>query len=393
MTTMRFSKQRLIVAGFAIVGTTCGCNRVMDPVEAASDPTVVQGDAGREGPAGAAGSEGAQGPVGPAGPQGPAGPPGRDGTNGIGGGALATYGDGSAGSLTITGGDTLTLFYDVATNGNLQFTDLTIDAGTTLVVPSGAVIRCTGACTVNGMLYVSTVSGVAGRGYYSVGTSSYVFDPPGAGISGDTAGGGAIGDSSDERGGGLPATGMSEFEARTLRMPGPIGGGGGAGGLQAPGSDGGGTLVVLARGACSIGTGGSIVANGGSAFNGGGGGGGGIIILASAGSVNNAGTVSAHGGIGSPSDPRNGAGGGGGGGIVHMLAPMVTVGAIDISGGAAGTESGGVSGALRSGGGGGGACGGTGGQGGSVYNNHSSGVGAGQPGYSLQTLVDPTALF
>src|SRR6185436_10901689 len=107
------------------------------------------------------------------------------------------------------------LFLSVATNFNPQFTDVTIDAGSTLDVPSGAVIRCTGTCTINGTINVLGVGSVASKGYFNSG-SPLIFDPAGAGVSGDPAGGGSIGDATSSHLGGVGATGLSEFFARSI---------------------------------------------------------------------------------------------------------------------------------------------------------------------------------
>jgi hypothetical protein len=281
---------------------------------------------------------------------------------------------------------------------DFQFTDVTINGATTLTVPSGTVIRCTGTFTNNGTVTVQAgAKGAIRRGVDSTTTEAFHATAH-PGVSKRTATDGEAGDNSADRSGGIGGVGLSAFEARTLTRPGVnAGGGGGTGGVFAtgddPGSDGGGSLVVLCQGAIT--NAGTIDASGASdTASGGGGGAGGIVVLASRASVSNGGTINAKGGAGEGEDNDEAAAGGGGGGIVHLLAPSIGAGTIDVSGGAAGSFVGTVLGNPRSGGGGGGACGGSGGVGGDVLSTNLTSVGtAGSTGQSLQSLVDPTALF
>ncbi|MCA9245180.1 MAG: collagen-like protein, partial [Phycisphaerales bacterium] len=103
-------------------------------------PAGAQGERGATGAQGAAGADGAIGPQGPAGPQGVAGEDGADGQ-------LRIYGDGTAGDVVVTADAALA---DLNADGNLQFRDLTIDAGVTLDVPGGTVLRCSGKLVNNG---------------------------------------------------------------------------------------------------------------------------------------------------------------------------------------------------------------------------------------------------
>jgi hypothetical protein len=341
---------------------------------------------------------GPQGPAGPAGVQGPAGATGATGATGPQGpeGDLRIYGDGSAGPLTIASGFN-DLYVQVATNHNLQFTDLTINSGA-LLVPSGTVIRCTGTFTNNGAIYVDYVQATGGSSYNfdvtNLTPTKFTYRPPGAGVSGCTAEGGTFGLWTDVLTHGRGANGMTADEARAILMPGVVGGGGGAGTL-ASGGAGGGTFVVLAR--TAVINGGQISANAGNTFGGGGGGaGGGVIVLASPGRVSNLGTISAKGGDGGGSDAGGGAGGGGGGGIVHLLSPNITSGTVSVSGGAAGTHYAQVNQNPRAAGGGGGACGGAGGDGGDIPAGAAVTPGAALPGgsgYLLLTQTDPTLLL
>jgi hypothetical protein len=134
------------------------------------------------------------------------------------------------------------------------------------------------------------------------------------------------------------------------------------------------------------------------------------VILASQSSVANFGRIEAKGGDGFPSFVihPSASGGGGGGGIVHLLAPTILYapstnvpsGTVDVSGGTGYPGSTG-GGSLPTGtsfpitsGGAGGSLGGAGGQGGGWWDNLGMyGSDNGEPGYSLTTKADPTALF
>lgn len=393
-----------------------------DVVEGPPGPAGPQGPAGPAGPQGVPGPQGAQGPAGPAGEAGPAGPPGVAGANGLdcwdlnGNGqfdaatedlngdgvgdardcvAASVFGDGSAGPLTINANTN----WSVAPVSNLNFTNFVVDAGVTLTVPSGTVIRCNGTFTNNGNIVV--LAEAAGGSTISLDDTMLLasYQAAEAGVARDPAGPGEFGNNTTVRAGGLPGLGLFEIQARFLLEPGlEAGGGGGPAGLDDPGSRGGGALVVRARDA--ILNAGTIRADGeGSANNGGAGGGGGIIILASAESVTNAvsGVIQARGGVGENVDNNEAASGGGGGGIIHFIAPVVTAtGTADVSGGAGGVggAAGTITDALRSGGGGGGACGGDGGIGASAQPDGSSAAGGtGSPGFVLTTLINPAVLF
>jgi hypothetical protein len=337
------------------------------------------------------------GPQGPAGEQGIAGLNGLDGTNGVDGadGQLRIYGDGSAGALTVATGMDAVLYTDLAVNFNLQFTDLVIENGAKLVVPSGTVMRCTGTFTNHGSVVVMQSSNSAGAGYFVSGTDG-AYGPPSVSVGGSVAGAGELGDNTESRGGGRRGDGVSIAEARSILFPGLIGGGGGAGGVSTGGGAGGGTLVVLAQSAILIGATGEMTADGGDGGAGSGGGGGGIIVLASPTSIVNDGSLNARGGDGGQSGNFDGAGGGGGGGIVHLLSPNVTEGLSFVTPGDPGAVggAGSVMGASRAGGGGGGSCGGHGGTGGEVAATGTpSAAQAAASGFAISTAVNPTALF
>jgi len=325
------------------------------------------------------------------GPQGEAGTPGADGQ-------MRIYGDGSAGPLTISADTNL----DITDYPNWQFTDITINAGATLTVRSGTVLRCTGTFTNNGT--VSIMAFASGGRILGAADTTYVAAIRGAnpGVAKAQAQNGAVTGTADEAAGGLGGSGVSETEASQILMPGPAAGGGsGAAGNGAAigefGSSGGGSLVVLCQ--TAIVNNGTINANG--SGNSGGGGAGGIIVLASPTSVTNsaAGVISANGGNGEASDENEGASGGGGGGIVHFVSPVINIvnaANVTAAGGTAGSNAAAATAATRSGGGGGGACGGNGGAGGDVSGGGGDAAGAGSngsAGYVLQTVADPTSLF
>jgi hypothetical protein len=276
---------------------------------------------------------------------------------------------------------------------NLQFVNFTIDAGVTLTVPSGAVIRCTGTFTNNGTIVVSYGERTNGQ-----------FASPGAGVSHAPAGnGGNSYDNSRNLPGASGGVGLSEAEA-TLLVTTARGGGAGGGlydpWISNPGGNGGGVLTILAQTAIINSSTGVIHADGETAtFIASGGGAGGVVLLASPGSITQAGQITARGGNGTTTGLafNAGAGGGGGGGIVHLLAPTITTtgGTVDVSGGNGQAGAAGSSGSRTSGAGGG-ACGGNGGPGGGITadpGNEFSASGNGGAGYSLQSTVDPTALF
>jgi hypothetical protein len=119
-------------------------------------------------------------------------------------------------------------------------------------------------------------------------------------------------------------------------------------------------------------------------------------VIASRTGIVNSGTINARGGESTDVAGAAGSGGGGGGGIVHLLAPVITEGAIDVSGGPPGTVASGVTSGTHTAGAGGGGSGGNGGGGGGVPANNPTNPGQGQPGdpgLVLMDVVDPTSLF
>lgn len=310
---------------------------------------------------------------------------GEDGTDG----SLRIYGDGSAGALTVASSTSLNTV-------DTQYTDVTINAGTTLTVQSGTVIRCTGTFTNNGTISVATY---ANGGTHGTSNGALLTVQSGAahpGIGTSSASNGAFGDNTATVYGGGESGGLTQSQARQILKPGPFGGGGGGAGYLS-GANGGGTLTVLCKGA--VANNGTISANGASTsvVYGDGGGGGGVVILASQASVTNAaaGVINVKGGDGSASMASAGAGGGGGGGWTHFIAPVInSTGTINVNGGQAGPTSTQVTNSPRFGGGCGGSSFGSGGLGGAVFMTNTPNAGqAGDAGIALETLTDPTSLF
>lgn len=319
-----------------------------------------------------------EGPTGPAGPAGPAGP------------TTAVYGNGVSGNVVI---DKDTNWAGAAPE-TLQFVTLTINAGVTLSLPTGMVIRCQRRFLNNGIINVGY--GAQGGNVNALGSSPLTV-PADPGLF-SAAGDGGVGDFSRFQYGGRGGVGAVGGEAAQILMPGTKGGGGGgASGVPGQGSAlggmGGGALVVLAgEGIVNVG---SILAKGTPAFtHGSGGGGGGIVILAAQISITSSGSVHVEGGDGGDGASGVASGGGGGGGIIHILAPEIDVtGICAVEEGKAG-QSVVVTATQHGSGGGGGACAGNGGDGGyvgmdgQVQNPLNYGAGA-----LIQSVVDPTDLF
>jgi hypothetical protein len=328
--------------------------------------------------------------------QGSSGTNGTNGTNGADGqdGSLRIYGDGSFGPLVVSSSVTWT------TQHLRQYTDCQIDAGATLTVPSGAVIRCSGTFTNNGTIVVANASsGEQVSGLPVSGGMLPAIRPVSlGGLGWGRAAAGKAGYGTDQAAvtGGPGGFGMTTAHALTILRPGPIGGGAGGSSVGTFGVAGGGTLTILAGGA--IVNNGSISADATlSTSSGAGGAAGGIIIIASRVSVTETASsiLSAIGADGGASVSTRGAGGGGGGGIIHVLAPSISAnGARTVSGGAAGSTATAVSASPRAGGGGGGSCGGGGGAGATIAtDNAQTGASSGTIGIAVSTTTDPTSLF
>jgi hypothetical protein len=341
------------------------------------------------------------------GPTGPQGAPGVDGT-------LRVYGDGSAGLATIS--SNIDWAVNPPINNNLQFTNFTVAPGITLTVPSGTVIRATGNVLVQGTITVKT--GAAGgsnrlsNNSVTSGSSAvldWAISPPVEGPLSFSAA--QLGQKNNGTsvlliggfGGNSLVHNASNFGGPSTLLGFRFGTRGGSGGAGFSGGAGGGVLTIIAQGSITNALGGLIRATGNSGGSGSGGGGGGVLILASPTSIVNSGIIEARGGLGGPAANATstnilsfGNGGGGGGGVVHLISPAITSGAVDLSGGAAGSTTTQLTQTFRCGGGGGGASGGGGGTGGDVPAGSpvsSGGSSAGDTGELVQTIADPTSLL
>ncbi len=326
------------------------------------------------------------------------GPPGADG-------ALRIYGNGSAGARVIDGAAIAAS--PRLLDDNLQYTDLTVEAGVTLEVGSGTVIRCTGTFTNRGTIRVARFAEGGDASLVALESSRLFLANLAAhpGVSRSAAMSGQCCSSPTTGGGGSGGPSGRPIDPSTVASilrPGPAGGGGGGGTAHPPGGagrggSGGGTLVILARGGIINAPGAEIVADGEEAqspgIGGGGGGAGGIVILASPTSVDNQGLLAARGAPGTDGNGVFAPGGGGGGGIIRLISPAASSSrTLDVGGGPAGTFVAAQTGPHASGGGGG-SCAGQGGFGGSSGQNTLGPADPGGQGAALITRADPTALF
>ena len=314
------------------------------------------------------------------------------------------YGDGSAGDLVISADTDWT----TTSPPNLFFNNVTIDATTTLTVPSGTTIYCAGTFINNGLILVESNNNRSGL--FNGGSNLRTTTPatirlhltirnPDIGDAASSATNGSWSPNSESSfSGGRGGSAMQEAAIRSSIGRMYRGGGAGGGGSNTGGS-GGGALRVLCKG--DISNNGEIRANGNNA--GSGGGGGGIIVLASPTSVQHLGTgaLTANGGNGGNaivySNLLRGAAGGGGGGIVALIAPtLVNVGAINVDGGTGGVGTTLTNDSDRMSGGGGGASGGNGGSGGFMNPGTSATAFAGTDGslgITVLIAASPEALF
>lgn len=303
-------------------------------------------------------------------------------------------GDGSAGNLTISANTD----WSVTPPVNLNFANVTINAGQTLTVPAGTTIRCSGTFTNNGTLSVAAGARMGGLNNFSFSASVDIYSIGHPGDSLRPASGGSYDSSGGTHTiqGGLGGDGIPRTTAMTSFNSFRIGGGSGAG-WRDNGEDGNGGGLVKIYCTGNVANAGTINANGTTPTLLSGGGGGGIVVLASTSSITSAGAINVSGGNGGPSFAFGGAGGGGGGGIVVLAAPTIgPLGTINVSGGSGGSVAAQVSTTNRYGGGGGGASGGNGGNGSSI--SATSPVTAGTPtsgsaGYVLSITANPAFLL
>ena len=334
-----------------------------------------------------------QGPAGESGVDGANGVDGVDGVNGTDGaagadGMDAAWGDGSAGARVISADES----FD---DDNLQYTDFTVDAGVTVTVPSGTIIRCTGTATINGTINVDT-AGSSGQ-ISSLGAHKNATQ----GLSALSAGNGEYGTNAANRQGGYTAPALDSSIGRSIIRPPVFAGGAGGGGYSGSTSsgEGGGGFAIYCRSGITISGTGTVSANGGYGGNCQGGGAGGVIVLASAGTVTHTGNVRVRGSTGGGPSTYCAPGGGGGGGLIHILAQSISGndGNLSASGGSgiAGQAGGTVTQSPRSGGGSGGALFGTGGQGAIAYTDGSTSVSsAGSAGVVIKRSgFDPAGML
>lgn len=310
------------------------------------------------------------------------------------------FGTGSAGAFSASGRVSLR---GAARGFNYNFTNFTVRQGAELTVPSGTVIRCTGAFENNGTISV-TNNASAARRHYSSPTVTHPSERPAApSYFGGISESGAVTSSVDTIAGGasaLPRTTLSTYKITT---PGLVGGGGGGAALETAGA-GGGIIFILCKG--SVTNNGIIQASGDAASSGdiaggGGGGAGGIVVIASARQIENTGSIYAYGEQGGDSlqnvNYAVAPGGGGAGGVIELVAPRISAGeGLTVSGGRAGeliTSS--VNGAaVKMSGGAGGSLVSRGGAGGSITDGTTIGAAAdGEDGATILIQADPVQIL
>lgn len=313
------------------------------------------------------------------------------------------YGSGSCGDLTIAESTSLE-------NPGCQYRNITIQAGATLSVVSGSIIRCTGSFTNNGTITVAP--GVIGGQIEGISSLAIVpaMQPAHPGNSTGSAGSGSIVSSSTGTAVGGTRSQGNNGSSSGMLVPALIGGGGG-GAAYSPGGRGGGALTVLCKGL--INNVGTISAAGQAGPGiGSGGGAGGVVTLASQTRVVQTGTVSVVGGVGGNSTSllnlgdgsllAVSAGGGGAGGLIQIFAPDLGIvgGANLVSGGSAGSVNDsaiGISNILIGGGAGGSSIMARGGVGGTINYAEShiidGNAGAGDAGAVVSRAIDPASIF
>lgn len=219
----------------------------------------------------------------------------------------AVFGTGADGALHVTSGTT-TIGVDK------NYTDVTVDVGTVLVINSGITVRFTGTLTNNG-----TVRSNGGAG--SDGTAS-TGGPGGSGPGGGTGG----------TGGGPNTSGLAG-NPNSYAQPGMGGPPGGLSAFRVPGIGG------LGRTSGTGGSGGNGGFGGATAAGGGGQGGGRMRLVGPL--ITGTGAFEAKGGTGGGGYPTTGGNGGdgGGGGLIETLTAEALGGSLTwaVTAGAAGT--------------------------------------------------------
>ena len=352
-----------------VVPSELSCQRGFIEVLDTALLTTLPGNDGPQGPQGATGAQGATGPQGlqgATGAQGATGPQGLQGATGA--QEESRFGNGIDGDIVFSSSET----YDPTK----QYHNITINNGVVLGVSNGAIIRASGTITNNGTISVG--GGASGGTRYQAGVVEPGSTPQTSIFGYVAANNGTAGTNATRLSGGAAGWGIHSSRivppsaasllgaAKFLSAMPWAGGGGGAGFSTASsptrGGTGGGFLIIMAKdGIINSGT---IRANGEiGSLAGAGGGGGGFVILISKVEVTNNGLIEAKGANGRSSNADSAAGGGGGGGFIHLMAPSVTQGTTDVTGGTVGSTSIAVTAATRSSGGGGGGSFGEGGSG------------------------------
>jgi hypothetical protein len=311
-------------------------------------------------------------------------------------------GDGSAGNLTIDG----EVNWGSTPPDNPYFGNITLNPGSTLIVPAGTTIYSSGTfLNAGGTLIVQPGPAIGSIGISNnpINTGDSATNAfPAYAHAGDTTRPASMGETNDETIqvaglnllGGRGGSNIPKFVATSAFGNFKFGGGSGGGHIGDQGGKGGGLVKIYAR--INILNQGAIEALGedGAGDSGIGGGGGGIVILAARSGVQNLGTIDVRGGNGSGNANYVGNGGGGGGGIIIMAstsAPVLGTEIVDGGQGATGVIT--LSTNTHIAGGGGGGSGGLGGTGGVIQSNSTPlSAGNGTPGYLISLTLDPLAI-
>lgn len=222
-------------------------------------------------------------------------------------------GDGSDGVFNPTGNTTI--------SGEKNYTSVFIPAGVTVTVERWVVIRCIGACVINGTISADGKGGAGGTGG-APGTAGQGFYT----VSGAGGAGGIAGISGRLTNAGAGGGGTSGFSGYLSDVACGGGGGGGAKPTSAApgnGAAGGGMVKIIAR---EIMLKGNVTANGlrggnasGSNNAGGGGGGGGGYISLVADSITQTGICTVNGGAGGNGTRDGNGGAAGASGILTVV--------------------------------------------------------------------------
>ncbi|MBV8673534.1 MAG: hypothetical protein JOZ33_08880 [Acidobacteriaceae bacterium] len=126
---------------------------------------------------------------------------------------MSIFGNGSAGNKHIS--------VDTTFDGsefNLQYTNFTIDAGVTLTLPSGAILRCLDTFTNHGTLIVTTAAAGGQYGNRSSSTIDGGSRPAHPGVSAGAAGTGSVDPGTVFQGSGYAVGGNGGVGLQGLRL-------------------------------------------------------------------------------------------------------------------------------------------------------------------------------